>query len=268
MSPAIILDPDLKASKADVEAITQTVLDYAESWHTGEYQRMERALYPNLAKRILRPHPKTGNPVIEWMDAAELIESARGSAGDGGNPPEITIAIYDVFQDIATVKGFLGCIDYLHLAKVGGRWQIINVLWNQNEKAQDPFNVVISSEEVKAVEQAVMDYMRCWYGAGHEPLPPVLHPALVKRAFHIHEHTSNRYLHQLTASELMQDAIAVAQRDNHPPEDQWQIDIKVFDIFNNIATARAVGARWIDYLHLAKVGDQWQIINILYDLFG
>jgi len=39
---------------ADSTAIRQTALDYIQGWYTGDGARMERALHPELAKRIVR----------------------------------------------------------------------------------------------------------------------------------------------------------------------------------------------------------------------
>src|SRR4051812_14973787 len=38
---------------ADSAAIKATALDYIEGWYTGDAERMERALHPELAKRIV-----------------------------------------------------------------------------------------------------------------------------------------------------------------------------------------------------------------------
>src|SRR5262245_52406842 len=45
------------ASEADLAAIKQTALDYIEGWYEGSAERMERALHPELAKRIVRTDP-------------------------------------------------------------------------------------------------------------------------------------------------------------------------------------------------------------------
>jgi len=41
-------------TEADKAAIRQTALDYIEGWYEGNSERMERALHPDLAKRIAR----------------------------------------------------------------------------------------------------------------------------------------------------------------------------------------------------------------------
>jgi hypothetical protein len=39
-------------------AIRATALDYVEGWYTGDAARMERALHPELAKRIVNTNPQ------------------------------------------------------------------------------------------------------------------------------------------------------------------------------------------------------------------
>jgi len=50
-------------SVADATAIKQTALDYIEGWYEGNAERMERALHPELAKRIVRTNQE-GNFAI------------------------------------------------------------------------------------------------------------------------------------------------------------------------------------------------------------
>ena len=118
-------------SDADKAAITQAALDYAEGWYAGDAERMERALHPDLAKRIVRTNDK-GQSMLGQMSAMGLVQGVR--AGYGKNTPkekqQKDVAILDVFGNAASVK--LVCsdwIDYLHVGKFNGRWVIINVLW-------------------------------------------------------------------------------------------------------------------------------------------
>jgi hypothetical protein len=40
------------------------------------------------------------------------------------------VVILDIFGNVASVRATMsGWIDYMHLARVDGRWQIVNVLW-------------------------------------------------------------------------------------------------------------------------------------------
>jgi Putative lumazine-binding len=65
------------ASEADLTAIKQTALDYIEGYYEGNGERMERALHPELAKRIVRTDPNSGRSRLDQMSAMTLTQ-ARG----------------------------------------------------------------------------------------------------------------------------------------------------------------------------------------------
>lgn len=39
----------------------------------------------------------------------------------------------------------------------------------------------------------------------------------------------------------------------------------IFDVVEGIATAQVVSEPWVDFLHLARFGDRWLIVNALYE---
>ena len=47
-------------SSDDDAAIKVTALNYIEGWYEGDAARMESALHPELAKRMISTDPKTG----------------------------------------------------------------------------------------------------------------------------------------------------------------------------------------------------------------
>jgi hypothetical protein len=118
-------------------AIKQAALDYIEGWYEGNAERMERALSPDLAKRIVRTDPKSGRSRLEQMSAMGLVQGVR--AGYGKQTPkekqQKDVTILDVYENAASVKVVASdWIDYLHLAKFNGRWVIVNVLWELKPK--------------------------------------------------------------------------------------------------------------------------------------
>lgn len=121
-----------KPSDEDLAAIKQAAMDYMESWYEGNVEKIERAVHPDLAKRIVRTDPKTGRSRLDQMSAMSLVQGVR--AGYGKNTPkekqQKDIFILDVFGNTASVKAIMSdWIDYLHVAKYNGRWVIVNVLW-------------------------------------------------------------------------------------------------------------------------------------------
>ena len=118
-------------SPADAAAIKQTSLDYIGGWYEGNSERMERALHPELAKRIVRTN-QDGKSRLDQMSAMSLVQGTR--RGGGKNTPkekqQKDVSILDVFENAASVKIVASdWIDYLHMAKFHGRWVIVNVLW-------------------------------------------------------------------------------------------------------------------------------------------
>jgi hypothetical protein len=119
-------------SAADAAAIKQTALDYIEGYYEGNAERMERALHPDLAKRIVRTDAKSGRSGLGQMSAMTLVQATR--AGGGKNTPkeqqQKDVTILDVFENAASVKIVASdWVDYLHIAKSNGHWVIVNVLW-------------------------------------------------------------------------------------------------------------------------------------------
>src|SRR6185436_17314428 len=73
------------ASPEDLTAIKATALDYVESYYEGDPARMERALHPDLAKRIARRDQKSGKD-LQHMTAPELV--ALVAKGGGKSVPK------------------------------------------------------------------------------------------------------------------------------------------------------------------------------------
>jgi len=124
-------------SDADKASIKQTALDYIEGWYEGNAERMERALHPELAKRIVRTNPQNGTSRLDQMSALSLVQGTR--RGGGRNTPkerqQKDVTILDVFENAASVKVVASdWIDYLHMARWHGSWVIINVLWEMKPK--------------------------------------------------------------------------------------------------------------------------------------
>jgi hypothetical protein len=117
-------------SPADADAIRAVALDYIEGWYTGDGQRMERSLHPDLVKRIVRQ--RDGKSALQEITAAELV-AATGNGGGTRTPGgerRADVHVLDVFGNTASVRvDAADWIDYMHLARFDGQWKIVNVLW-------------------------------------------------------------------------------------------------------------------------------------------
>jgi len=123
-------------AEANANAIKQTALDYIEGWYEGNAERMERALHPELAKRIVRTNAE-GMSRLDQMGAMTLVQFTR--RGGGKQTPKESqqkdVTILDVYENAASVKVVASdWIDYLHMGKFNGKWVIVNVLWELKPK--------------------------------------------------------------------------------------------------------------------------------------
>jgi hypothetical protein len=124
-------------SRADSVAIRQSALDYIQGWYTGDAARMERALHPELAKRIVRTDT-LGNYRLDQQSAMTLVQGTRN--GYGKTTPQADrlddVRILDIYRNAASVRVNASYwVDYLQLARWHGRWVIVNVLWELKPKA-------------------------------------------------------------------------------------------------------------------------------------
>lgn len=124
-------------TSSDTTAIRQAALDYIEGWYTADAKRMARAVDSRLVKRIFAKNPQTGEQVFKNQDSTALVTATE--KGYGSKIPEAQrqkkVTLLDVFEGAASVKIVAArWVDYLHLAKEGGDWQIVNVLWEMKPR--------------------------------------------------------------------------------------------------------------------------------------
>ena len=127
---------------AEREAIKRTALNYAEGWYEGSADKMEGALHPDLAKRIARTNPQ-GQSRLDQMSAMSLVQGTRGGFGKQTPKEEQQkdVSVLDLFGGAATVKlEMRDWIDYMHIAKLNGKWVIVNVLWEMKPKKEEKKN--------------------------------------------------------------------------------------------------------------------------------
>ncbi|MFL5480855.1 MAG: nuclear transport factor 2 family protein [Gemmatimonadaceae bacterium] len=123
-------------SAVDSAAIRATALDYIDGWYTGDGARMERALHPELAKRIVRSD-SLGRYRLDQQSAMTLVTNTR--SGGGKDTPTADrredVRILDIYQNAAVARIDASYwVDYLQLAKWRGRWVIVNVLWEMKSR--------------------------------------------------------------------------------------------------------------------------------------
>ena len=112
---------------SDEARVETAARDYVEGWYTGDVDRMNRALHADLVKRI--PDADDSEALREVSKARMVELTAEG--GGGLSNAEFEIFIDDISTDIACARVVSPeYLDYLHLAKSGDGWKIVNVLFH------------------------------------------------------------------------------------------------------------------------------------------
>lgn len=123
----------------DTLLIKEAVLNYLEGLEYNDTLRVEKALHPELAKRVIQKD-KNGKDRLDNMTAATLLHYTKTFDytrlyKEGVNPQErlkVEVSIFDLTNNIATVKATqnkFAFFDYIHLGKINGEWKIVNILW-------------------------------------------------------------------------------------------------------------------------------------------
>lgn len=122
-------------SDVDREAVRQAVLDYVEGVYDMAPERIERSVYSDLFKRGFNLKRGENAYAFAPMTFADLMNLASTYNKDGKIPKNAPkeIVIFDVLDRTASAKltAFWG-VDYFHLAKLNGKWMIVNILWQSS----------------------------------------------------------------------------------------------------------------------------------------
>jgi hypothetical protein len=120
---------------ADSAAIRATALDYIEGWYTRDAARMERALHPRLAKRMVWTD-STGKSRLVDITAAELVQGTREHPPVPASEQRKDVQILSAFGNAAVVRiDAWEWVDYLQQIKWNGSWKIINVVWENRPES-------------------------------------------------------------------------------------------------------------------------------------
>ena len=131
------LTPTIRAqTAADSAAIRATALDYIDGWSTNNPARMERALHPHLAKRLVWAD-STGKSHLVDLTALELIQGTKAHPPVPASERRDDVTILSTFGNAAMVRiDASDWVDYLQLIKWNEGWKIINVVWENRPEMQ------------------------------------------------------------------------------------------------------------------------------------
>jgi hypothetical protein len=109
------------------------------------------------------------------------------------------------------------------------------------------------------IRAAALDYIAGVLEADPTRMERCLHPELAKRAYLPGVDGKPQFSH-MSALNLILDAHTFKVVPGRHAE------VVILDRYEGAASVKTTFDRWIDYMHVVKVGDAWKIINVLWEI--
>lgn len=120
-----------------------------------------------------------------------------------------------------------------------------------------------TKEDSLAIRQVALDYIESQHNLKPEQFERAAHPRMVKRTFWTHKKTGTEYLGETFTDAMILLAESYNEKgDKFPAEPKKEVII--LDIFDKTASVKLIADEWIDYMHIIKLNDKWQIVNVLW----
>jgi peroxiredoxin len=256
-----MVSPGITRPSPAGDSIRTAALDYADGFYSGDAERMRKAIHFDINKAFPRYIAKTGQVSLTYSTYSMLVEM---SAAKTGYKPDtarhISTEILQVTPEIAVVKVRSAEFnDYLELAKIGGEWKIINVLWNspKNSAWLKDFS---PGNEKKGIESAVNGYIQGTQNADVERLNEFL-AADFNRVNLVPVGTNGALaVQRLRLDGLLKNAWAGGGKLDETQRDNSS---EILDAMDGLAMVKLTTGRNNEYLQLYKDKGGWRVFNSL-----
>lgn len=119
------------------------------------------------------------------------------------------------------------------------------------------------AQEEKAIEKAVLTYIENFFENKFDTMNSVLHPRLSKRGLNLNGQI-NEDLPPAKLKEML-------EKKRPLPVSKQQNKVEDISIFRNTARAKLTtgypNIKWIEYVTLVKVNNQWKLIDIFWEYY-
>jgi hypothetical protein len=261
---SITLAQTAPIAEAEKTAIIQTALDYGDGFYSGEAERMERAIHPDLNKVVMRFLPQIKSFVVSYSTFSGLIEITRAKLGlTEPSARKIHAEALLVNDDVACAKLTSAQFnDFLQMVKIEGRWKIINVLWvpgpdSQGHRALVGFD---PEKEIEAAKKAALDFIEGSFSGDAARVESALHPEACRAVLQKPPATGKPMITRNRYSGLVE---PVRAKMGVVPEDQRKVDIRLIDMMDGMAFIETSSLYAHTYFQMSWLDGRWKILNIL-----
>jgi hypothetical protein len=119
------------SQQSDKSQIEHAIHNYVDAFYEADTSKAYESIVRDLAKRgyYTTKEGKVNEAKMSFEQLVKLAQRWKNTKNITAQSPK-KISVFDVLDKIASAKveAHWG-IDYFHLAKINGKWMIINVLW-------------------------------------------------------------------------------------------------------------------------------------------
>ena len=115
----------------------------------------------------------------------------------------------------------------------------------------------VSEQDRARILRAATDYIEAWLDGDAERMARCLHVDLVKRSLDLTDDGT-------IVDTLTRDDMVAATREGRGKRYERPYALDLLDAYGGIATVRVWSSVYMDYLHIGRFGDSWQLVNVLW----
>lgn len=120
-----------------------------------------------------------------------------------------------------------------------------------------------SKKDTIEIKERALGYLVALQELKPDLMKEVFHKDLAKRTMGFDREKQKEVIRETSYEQMVEFAKSWNKSGTRfPPKPSNKI--KILDIYNRIATVKLISDNWVEYLHLVKTNDQWQIINLLW----
>lgn len=117
----------------------------------------------------------------------------------------------------------------------------------------------ISGDDRELIVAAATDYIESWLDGDADRMARCLHPELVKRSVEHDPLTGVASIETLSRDEMVR-----ATAEGRGTRYDRPYEISILDAFGEIASVRVLSSVYMDYLQVARCGESWLLLNVLW----
>jgi hypothetical protein len=123
-----------------------------------------------------------------------------------------------------------------------------------------------TQSDTSAIKETAFNYIEGFYNSDWQRMSKAIHSELAKRII-IRDSSGNIMLQNMGSSQLIYNTKRNKNANVLNREQPFKAEVIIYDIYNNVATAKVISNKFkfIDYLHLGKFGNEWKIVNVLWE---